>query len=579
MPAFTAGPIPVVSVIMPCYNQARYVSEAMESVFRQTDTRWELIVINDGSTDETTSVVGEFIQSHPERDIRLLEQQNRGPSAARNAGARVARGSFFITLDADDRIAPTFIARCMAELERDPKTGFVYTHIRRFGLVNDTYELPPFDARSIVHEDNTVAVCALMRKSMWEDVGGYNETMVNGYEDWDFWVGCIEKGWYGLRIPEALFEYRIGTAGVNRKANEQRMSLIARIVTNHPSLYEQSTLNWARTMPGSTAVSQQEAPRNLKIAYLIHSIQGVTGGNQTLLHQANALVGMGHDVTIVTYSEPPGWMPLQARVVRVPVSMPLSSGVPVVDCVIATYFLNAFELERIPAPAKLYFAQGDQFIFGDTPGTAGGPGAEQVQRFKSMSAASYRLPDVHVIANSETLQRKIREQGGHVLDAIVPVCVDHAVFHPVDPPAGKMLPRILIVGPDSAGTALEPLTFKGIGDIRQALQALAAEGEQFEIVRISNTPPEIFRDMPCEFHQAPSETEKTRLFGTADILVYASHYDSCPRPPLEGMAAGLAVICTATDGAREYCVHGDNAILVPPATAERSRYRYQTGVA
>ena len=185
---------------------------------------------------------------------------------------------------------------------------------------------------------------------------------------------------------------------------------------------------------------------------------------------------------------------------------------------------------------------------------------------REMSAASYRMPGVQVVANSRTLQRKITgtRRSGDRGDRAGVRGPERSSIRSRSPPE-KRLPRILVVGPDSTGTALEPLTFKGIGDIRDALTLLRAAGEQFEIVRISNTPPEIFRDVECEFHQAPADDEKTRLFGTADILVYASHYDSCPRPPLEGMAAGLAVVCTATEGATEYCVHGENALLVPPA--------------
>jgi len=105
--------------------------------------------------------------------------------------------------------------------------------------------------------------------------------------------------------------------------------------------------------------------------------------------------------------------------------------------------------------------------------------------------------------------------------------------------------------------------FKGIGDIRKGLELLGARFGNFTAVRVSNTAPEIFQGFPCEYHHVPSDEMKTVLFGTADILVYASHFDSCPRPPQEAMAAGAAVVCTATSGAMEYCVHDQNCLLVP----------------
>ncbi len=552
---------PLVSVVIPCYRQSEYLAEAMESVLAQTYAHWELIVVNDGSPDDTSAVVHDFQRRHPGHVIRLIEQENTGLPAARNAGIAASKGEFCVPLDADDRIAPTFIARCLDEMREQPQVGFVYSHMQRFGVVNDVFELPPFDAQTIVHRDNTASICALLRKVMWHEVGGYNETMREGYEDWDFWVGCIEQGWTGVRVPEPLFAYRIKPQGMLREANTKRLYLIARIVQNHPSLYERRTLAWAeetiRTNEHQRDGSVSTQTRHLRITYLIHNLLGVTGGNQTLLAQANALAARGHEVTIVTYSEPPSWITLAPRIIRVHPGMPMAQAVPPSDVVIATYFLNALELPAVDAPVKLYVAQGDQFAF------TNGVESAQAVRMHKMSVASYRLQGVTVVANSQVLARRIMAMAERKVDGILPVCVDQRVFHPVEREVPVQPPRILIVGPDTAGTALEPLAFKGIGDIRAALEILTAGGVAFTAVRISNTPPEIFREYPCEFHQAPDDARKTALYGTADLLVYASHYDSCPRPPLEAMAAGIPVVCTATEGAQEYCVDGRNALLVP----------------
>ncbi|CAG0972422.1 hypothetical protein ARNL5_01796, partial [Anaerolineae bacterium] len=128
---------PLVSVIIPCYAQAQYLREAMDSVLAQTYGRWEMIVVNDGSPDDASDVVRGFMNDHPGSPVRLLEGPNHGVSHARNAGARAAKGEFIVPLDADDRIAPAFIATCLAALRAEPAAGFAYTHIRRFGLVNE----------------------------------------------------------------------------------------------------------------------------------------------------------------------------------------------------------------------------------------------------------------------------------------------------------------------------------------------------------------------------------------------------------------------------------------------------------
>jgi glycosyltransferase involved in cell wall biosynthesis/thioredoxin-like negative regulator of GroEL len=550
---------PMVSVVIPCYGQAEFLPDAMQSVLVQTHRFWEMIVVNDGSPDNTSDVVRDFQRRYPDFSIRLIEQVNGGLSAARNAGFAAARGAFVVPLDADDRIAPAFIARCLEEAKKNEKLGFVYTNLRHFGELHDVFELPPFDPNTFIHKDNTATCCALIRHAMWKEVGGYNEQMREGYEDWDFWVGAIEKGWAGLRIPEPLFEYRIKHRSMLRDANARRPYLIARIVLNHPALYDDETRQWAEGLVKKNGVMTPltMVPRSLRVCYLIHNLLGVTGGNQTVLQQANALVARGHEVTIVSYSEPPSWMSLAARVVRVHPGMPMARLVPPSDVVIATYFLNALELTNIEAPVKVYFAQGDQFVFAES-GDA--PSSQKLQR---MSVASYGLPGVHVVANSGALARRISAIAGQSVREILPVCVDRRVFHPVQRSTPVPPYRILVVGPDEVGTETEPLAFKGIGDIREAMEILLTEGIQFTVVRISNTAQEIFREFPCEFHRTPDEDTKTRLYLTADLLVYASHYDSCPRPPLEAMAAGVPVVCTNTEGALEYCVDGKNALLVP----------------
>jgi len=305
--------------------------------------------------------------------------------------------------------------------------------------------------------------------------------------------------------------------------------------------------------------------RPLRITYLISSILGVTGGNQTLLQQANAMVDLGHTVTIVTKTPRPTWFDLKATVIQVPEDQLLALQVPPSDVVIATYFTNANELILVDAPVKVYYAQGDQYVFEDHPASDDPRAVELFRRMGAVSQESYLNPTVRFVANSRNLAGAVERSYGRKADAILPVCTDQRVFRPLQRARQGSRIRILVVGPDYAGTPMEPLTFKGIGDIRQALELLAKRQFDFTTIRMSGSGPQIFADFPCEFYQAPSDEMKTFLYGTADILVYASHYDSCPRPPQEAMAAGAAVVCTATPGAMEYARDGYNSLLVPIA--------------
>src|SRR5690606_3961498 len=299
------------------------------------------------------------------------------------------------------------------------------------------------------------------------------------------------------------------------------------------------------------------APSSLRLTYLISSILGVTGGNQSLLRQAEEMRRRGHDVTIVTYTPKPDWIELKSRHLQAAHDQPLASLVPPSDVVVSTYFTNTHELLSVDAPVKIYYAQGDQFVFSDDTL----PDTELNRNLKKLSRASYLARGVRLVPNSRNLARAIEQLCGRRPDAILPVCTDQTIFRPLTRTPSTSGPRILIVGPDARGSAMEPLLFKGIQDVRHALELLRKRGVPFTAVRMSSTAPEIFADFPCEFHVTPCDSLKTRLYGTADILVYASHYDSCPRPPQEAMAAGCAVVCTATDGAMEYCRDGVNALL------------------
>jgi glycosyltransferase involved in cell wall biosynthesis len=288
--------VPLVTVVIPCYNQAQYLPDAVASVVAQAWPHWELIIVNDGSTDRTGEVARELIVRYPERGIRLVEQPNTGTGAARNRGLREGAGEYFLPLDADDRIAPSLLEKAVAVLDSNPFVGFVYSHIQHFGLQTDLFTLPEFDAETLVHADNIVCVCSLVRRAAWQQVGGYRED-VAGYEDWDFWVACVEKGWRGHRIPEPLFYYRKHGVSALSQSNHKRDQLIARIVTGHPDLYSPERLQRARRLLQGDAAGAS-APRVLLAC--THFWPSV-GGLETVVEQLGArLVARGYDVDVAT---------------------------------------------------------------------------------------------------------------------------------------------------------------------------------------------------------------------------------------------------------------------------------------
>jgi glycosyltransferase involved in cell wall biosynthesis len=160
---------PLVSIVIPCFNYGRFLGEAIESAIDQTHQPIEVIVVNDGSTDDTEAVARQY-------PITLINQLNSGVCIATNTGFRIARGEFVLRLDADDRLADTYVAETLAALQRDAMADFAYTQVAYFGAITGTYPVEPFSVESLV-ERNYINASALMRRASLERVGGYDTTI------------------------------------------------------------------------------------------------------------------------------------------------------------------------------------------------------------------------------------------------------------------------------------------------------------------------------------------------------------------------------------------------------------------
>jgi GT2 family glycosyltransferase len=201
-------PSPAVSVVLPCYNAHRHLGRALDSVRAQTFRDFEILVVDDGSTDpETKAFLGGL-----GADVRLLHQENCGLAGARNAGFRAARGEYVLPLDCDDWIDPTFLEKGVAVLRARPDVAYVFAHIALEGEKTGVLE-KGFNAFEQLFL-NQLPYCLLMRRRVWESLGGYDETMRAGYEDWELNIRAAVRGHYGLAIPEPLFHYRVSSGGM-----------------------------------------------------------------------------------------------------------------------------------------------------------------------------------------------------------------------------------------------------------------------------------------------------------------------------------------------------------------------------
>jgi glycosyltransferase involved in cell wall biosynthesis len=238
---------PLVSVIIPCYKQAEYLPEAVESVVNQSFTDWECIIVNDGSPDNTSEVANQLIVKYPDKNIRLLEKENGGLADARNFGIKNSKGKYILPLDADDCISTDMLHITVDFLESNPDIAITYGDSWRFGAANEPMIEHEYNLSELLSH-NLFSYCALFRREAWEAVGGYNTNMIWGYEDWDFWIGCGEKGFIAKKLPHLFLNYRVKENSMISKALEHDAELKAQIVLNHPALYGQEKVRWAETV-------------------------------------------------------------------------------------------------------------------------------------------------------------------------------------------------------------------------------------------------------------------------------------------------------------------------------------------
>ena len=222
---------PDVSIIVPCYNGHAFLPQAVASALAQDLESKEVIVIDDGSTAPGTAAA---LARLPE-GVAVIRQENRGVAGARNRGFAAARGRYVLPLDCDDWIEPDYARRAL-ELIAGREDAFVYSWLAAFGeyetVLRKRWE--PFGQLIV----NRLAYCMLIPKALWRRVGGYDETVRMGCEDWDFNIRLGLGGAEGLCLAEPLFHYRASAGGMMRSVTHRHYGATwRRIQKKYPDAY------------------------------------------------------------------------------------------------------------------------------------------------------------------------------------------------------------------------------------------------------------------------------------------------------------------------------------------------------
>lgn len=211
------------SIIIPCYKQAQYLPQCLESALSQTHRDTEVIVVNDDSPDDTA----EIAQSWGTRGVKLVNKVNGGLPNARNSGVLNSTGDVLLPLDADDWIEPTYLERTIPLMRTN--VGIVAVRCQYFEGATDYWKTPGFPTLELIRIANCIPVCALIRREAFLETGGYAGRMVGGFEDWGLWLDILSRGWKCAVLDEPLFHYRVKQESMFREIQRNHEALVAQI--------------------------------------------------------------------------------------------------------------------------------------------------------------------------------------------------------------------------------------------------------------------------------------------------------------------------------------------------------------
>jgi len=227
----------LISIIIPCYNDAQYIEQSVNSALSQTYLHKEVIVVDDGSNDETKAV----LKNLAPQITKLITQENQGQSNARNAGIKEAKGAYILVLDSDDYFEPTFCEKAMEVFESRKDVKLISSFVNKLndGKIIDIFKSHGGNISQFLSNNQATGGCAFI-KSDFERVNGYDESMRKGFEDWEFYIRLLKDGGEAYVIKEPLFNYRLRNDSTTSKANKIKYELLHYIYLKHQVLYKEN---------------------------------------------------------------------------------------------------------------------------------------------------------------------------------------------------------------------------------------------------------------------------------------------------------------------------------------------------
>ncbi|HET8828564.1 MAG TPA: glycosyltransferase family A protein [Pelobium sp.] len=224
---------PKISIIIACYNCAKYIKETLVCVLEQEYENWECIIVDDGSTDQSALVVQDYIKD--KKNYIYIKQSNKGASVARNTAIKHSSGKYILPLDADDLMSKSYTKLAVEILEKDPEIKLVYCKTMLFGNKKGEFKLVDYSFERLIIQ-NMIVNSSVYRRADYDRTSGYDPEMYDS-EDWEFWISLLKTGGKVYKIPDFLFFYRKHKGSKNKKFNAKREALRQYVCRKHSDIY------------------------------------------------------------------------------------------------------------------------------------------------------------------------------------------------------------------------------------------------------------------------------------------------------------------------------------------------------
>jgi glycosyltransferase involved in cell wall biosynthesis len=585
LPADPTAP-PCVTIVTPFYNTGVVFHETARSVLQQSLQQWEWIIVNDGSTDPTSLTILDGYR-HSDPRIRVIDlETNCGPSAARNRGFQEACAAYVVQLDSDDLLEPTAIEKWLWFLESYPEFAFVKGYSVGFGAQEYLWQRGFQDGAAFL-EENLVDVTSAVRKTVHTAVGGYDETIREGLEEWDFWLRCADHGYWGGMLPEYLDWYRRRASHTDRWTTwdnaERQRAFHSRLRQRYPRLWkggfprielrpQQPWANVPHDMPWENRQRKNRHRLLLLVPWL--TCGGADKFNLDLLQQ---LVQRGWEVSIAT-SQPGdcSWLPQFAR--YTPDIFVLPHFLRLIDYPrFLRYLIHSRQIEAVIIanselgylllPYLRTFCPGVTFLdychMEEEYWKSGG--------YPRMSVEYQELLDLQIVSSAHLkawmVQRGAQAERIHICSTNI----DPDVWHP-DPERRAVVRRELQVDEATplvlyAGRICpqkQPRVFaETLARLRQRQVPFAAvvAGNGPDLSWLRSTIKKHGLGEQVHLLGAVSNQRVWELMTAADIFFLPSHWEGIALSIYEAMACGVAVVSADVGGQRELVTPGCGVLI------------------